>query len=255
MPRRLDLALLPAEALAIDADCYVIIDVLRATTTIATLFAGGLEELAVTGTIEGARELARVDDRLLLGEVGGVRPEGFDNGNSPVEAACADVRGRKAALFTTNGTAALCALAGRGDVYAGAIANASAVAGRLARYRRSVFVCAGTEGGARFALEDFAAAAVMIQRAVRIVPGLELGDAAGLAMTSTGYEDWLAPGLPQQPGRSSRLLSGSRNGRALTALGFGADIHFAMREDTSRALPMVVSCGPGVAVLQDAALD
>src|SRR5688500_18674541 len=103
----LEIALLPAEAQAIEADCYVVVDALRATTTAATLFARGLRDLVAVDSIEMARDLARRDGRMLFGEVDGHPPAGFDFGNSPVEASTARVEGRGAVLFTTNGTAAL----------------------------------------------------------------------------------------------------------------------------------------------------
>lgn len=250
VPPSIDLALLPAEAATMEADCYVVVDLLRATTTIATLFAAGLADLVVTGSMEAARDRAAREGRLLFGEVGGVRPEGFDHGNSPVEAAAAPVAGRGAVLFTTNGTGALCSLAGRGAVVTGAIANASAVARFMTRHARSVVVCAGTDGGTRFALDDFAAAGFIIRQAARLAPGVRLADAAGLAMAASGYEDWIAPSLPQVTTWSSTLISGSRHARALVALGFAADIQFAIREDTSAAVPRVVEHGEGWARLE-----
>src|SRR5688572_14582039 len=103
-----DVAVLPSEASAIEADCYVVVDLLRATTTIAALFDARLRDLVVTGDIETAREVARRDGRLLFGEVGGLPPEGFDFGNSPLEVMAADLAGKDGVLFTTNGTLALC---------------------------------------------------------------------------------------------------------------------------------------------------
>ena len=251
--KTLDLAILPAEALAMEADCFVVVDVLRATTTIATLFARRLESLVAVDNIDRARALAKAEGRLLFGEVDGLPPPGFDFGNSPAEAAAADVAGRGAVLFTTNGTTALCALAGRGVVATGAIVNTNAVAGYVSRFDRVVLVCAGRAGGRRFALDDFATAGLIIQRLVRLNPGIETGDAAGVAMTSPGYEDWLASALPQQTGRSARLIAGSAHGRDLTSIGLGGDINFAMQEDWSQAVPLVVESAPGEARLIDAA--
>ncbi len=252
MTKRLDVALLPSEAEAMEADAFLVIDVLRATTTIATLFEGGLADLLVADTIEAARERARSDGRVLFGEVGGLPPEGFDHGNSPVEAAGLEVQGTGAVLFTTNGTRALCGAAGRGAVAAAAFANARAAACWAAGYERVVLVCAGNEGGTRFALEDFAAAARLVQLIARESPGLALGDAAGVAAEITGYEDWIAPGLPQRTDRSARLVAGAHHARGLKALGLEADIAFAAREDTSGAVPEVVGHGEGWALLRAA---
>jgi 2-phosphosulfolactate phosphatase len=254
MARTFGLALLPAEALSMEADCYVVIDLLRATTTAAVLFGRGLRDLVAVDDIEAARQTAKEEGRLLFGEVGGLPPEGFDYGNSPVEAASVDVDGRGAVLFTTNGTRVLCALGDRGLVVTGSLSNLSAAAACLAEHERGVVVCAGTEAGQRFALEDFAAAGVILQTALRLAPGAELDDAAGLAVHAHGYEDWIAGGLPQSTSRSGHLVAGSRHGRYLASIGLAADIQFALREDTSSALPTVVECGPGRVRLVDGRL-
>src|SRR5947207_14887405 len=95
------------------ADCFVVVDVLRATTTIATLFERGLLTLVAVDDIEAARQRARDEARMLFGEVGGLPPPGLDHGNSPVEASTPEVAGREAVPCTTNGTAPVCGLAGR----------------------------------------------------------------------------------------------------------------------------------------------
>ncbi len=247
----LDVALLPSEVEAMEADAFLVIDVLRATTTIATLFEHGLADLLVVDDIEAARERARLEGRVLFGEVGGLPPEGFDHGNSPAEAAGLDVRGKGAVLFTTNGTRAICGVAGHGQTTTAAFANAGAAARWAAGHERVALVCAGNSGGKRFALEDFAAAARLVQIIARESPGLELGDAAGVAAEATGYEDWIAPGLPQRTDRSARLVAGAHHARGLKALGLEADIAFAAREDTSGSVPIVVEHGEGWGLLRD----
>ena len=251
MTARVELALLPAEAAAIEADAFLVVDTLRATTTIAAMFAAGLDDLLVLDHVETARERARAEGRILFGEVGGLPPDGFDHGNSPVEAAGLPLRGRRAALVTTNGARAICAVAGRGEVVAAAFANASAAARWAADHGRVAIVCAGEAGGARFALEDFAAAARLVQLIARESPGIELGDAAGLASEATGYEDWIASGLPQRTARGARLVAGASHARALRDLGLDADIAHAARENTSQAVPRVVAHGEGWALLRD----
>ena len=251
MTARVELALLPAEAAAIEADAFLVVDTLRATTTIAAMFAAGLDDLLALDRVEAARERARAEGRILFGEVGGLPPDGFDHGNSPVEAATLDLRGKRAALVTTNGTRAILAAAGRGETAAAAFANASAAARWAAGFARVAVVCAGEAGGTRFALEDFAAAARIVQLIARASPGVELGDAAGLASEATGYEDWIAPGLPQRTARSARLVTGAAHARALRDLGLDADIAHAAREDTSEAVPRVVAHGDGWALLRD----
>jgi 2-phosphosulfolactate phosphatase len=234
----LEIALLPAEALAIEADCYVVVDALRATTTAATLFSRGLLDLVAVDTIEMARDLAQRDGRLLFGEVDGHPPAGFDFGNSPVEAANAKVEGRSAVLFTTNGTAALCALAESGGaVLAGSLSNASAIVEAIDEADSVVIVCAGNNTGARFAMEDFLAAGEIARLARDRFPAIEIGDAArlGIAAASTGNLE--------------RRFAQSRHGKVTAARGYQADIEYAAKLDLVRAVPAMVEYGKGWARL------
>lgn len=237
MVRTLDIAILPAEALAMGADCFIVTDVLRATTTIAALFSAGLDDLVVMSDIDDARSRAVADGRMLFGEVGGLKPEGFDFGNSPLEATAAPVAGRGGVLFTTNGTAALCTVAGEGAgaVVTGSLANCAATARFAGEFERVVVVCAGNQQGHRFSLEDFAAAGA-ICRAIRdLDPGRHIGDAANLAM-----------GL-----NTTAVVEGSEHAAIIRKLGFGADIEFAVQADSSHAVPRVVAHGAGWALLRD----
>ena len=209
-----------------DADYLVVVDVLRATTTIATLFAAGLNSLLAVDNVEVARSRARSENRLLFGEVNGLPPDGFDYGNSPQAAFDAPIAGRGAVLFTTNGTRALTSLAGRGPVTAGALVNASAIARDAAKHERVVIVCAGSAGGAQFALDDFAAAAAIAQRIASLVPTVKLGDAARMAL-----------GLAATPGWVSAAIRGSHHAGLLGTMGLGTDVEFALRENIFAAVP------------------
>ncbi len=236
---RIDVAMLPAEALAIGGDCFVVVDVLRATTTIATLFGRGLRSLLVVDDLEVARERGRAEKRVLLGEIGGLRPDGFDYGNSPTEVAAASLADREAVLFTTNGTRALCSLAGRGNVFAGAIVNCSAIARVAREFAHVVIVCAGQAGGLRFGQDDFFATGVIATRIAELAPHVEMGDATKLATE-----------LAASPARLTAGLRDSEHGRITAALGFDADIAFALEADTSGIAPRVSGSGPGWATLE-----
>jgi len=226
MTRTIDLALLPAEALEMNGDCYVVIDAFRATTTIATLFGRRLRTLTACARIEDAHRIKAESGGLLFGEVNGLPPLGFDHGNSPVEAARLDVSGRDAVLFTTNGTAALVAMAARGTVFAGAFANASAIADATAEFASVVLVCAGNAAGKRFALEDFAAAGAIARAMVSSDAELVVADSARLAIDTP-------------PEHASR----SYHADTLRDIGLDADIAFALRLDTARVAPRVTAHG------------
>ena len=126
MAATLDVLLLPEPGRT--ADCLVVVDLLRATTTIATLFERGLRTLTVAQDIDYARRLRAETGAILFGEVGGLPPADFDHGNSPVEASELDLQGQSGVMFTTNGTSALCMAARHGRTMAGSLANVSAVA-------------------------------------------------------------------------------------------------------------------------------
>ncbi len=225
--------------MVVEADCYLVIDLLRATTTIAMLFSAGLRDLVVVDNLGLAQEYAALDNRLLLGEIGGLPPEGFDYGNSPVEAAAAPVRGRGAVLFTTNGTPALCARAGHGTVLSCSLVNAPAVVTDAARYETVLVTCAGNGGGTRLALEDFFAAGAVVQMLKEKDPAAEVGDAARLAA------DTVAAGEIKD-----RVLA-TQHGQETVELGFAHDIELALTVNASQAVPEVVEHGTGWARLVD----
>lgn len=86
----------------------VVIDVIRAFTTAAVAFERGVTEIACAPSVQIGRDLRRRHpDRLLAGEVDGLRPADFDFGNSPSEMAAARLDGRRLVQATTNGTLGL----------------------------------------------------------------------------------------------------------------------------------------------------
>lgn len=132
-PLRLDVALTLADLAPEGRQrrVFVVVDVIRATTTLCVLFERGCRRALVAPDIATARDLRgrrAFAEYLLAGEVGGVAPPGFDLGNSPAEVAEADLAGRSVLFATTNGTRALAACAGGGAIFAGAFRNARAVA-------------------------------------------------------------------------------------------------------------------------------
>lgn len=121
-----------------DETVYVVVDVIRATTSLCMLFERGCARVLVAPDVVAARVLAPELDRsldpehgprvLLAGEISGARPDGFDYGNSPAELAQASVKGRIMLFATTNGTRAIRACAGGRAILAGSLRNAQAVA-------------------------------------------------------------------------------------------------------------------------------
>ena len=145
----------------------VIVDVLRATTTIAYAVSRGASVLPLADEHEALARGAELGDRaILVGEHMGRRLPGFHCNNSKAELAAHELAGKTVVITTTNGTKAVVACAGAHRVIAGAITNAGAV-GRFLRgddrhraplegrcdQRDVAIVCAGRSTGA-LALED-----------------------------------------------------------------------------------------------------
>jgi 2-phosphosulfolactate phosphatase len=140
----------PAEQVA--APVGVVIDVLRATSTICQALDAGWGRVVCVGEIEDARALAgpRV---ALAGERHNVRIDGFDFGNSPREFVDAEP-GETLVLTTTNGTRALLAAAARCEtVLVGSLLNIDALVAEIGRLGKDVAIlCAGVDGS--FAIDD-----------------------------------------------------------------------------------------------------
>ena len=135
----------------------VMIDVLRASTSICTAIYNGAREAIPCKTIEEAWEIRKSikhNDVLLCGERQGIKPEGFDLGNSPFEYSPAVVDGKSLIMTTTNGTAIFSLADGRPVALIGSCVNRKAVADYINnnKFDRAVFICAGTNG--EFTYED-----------------------------------------------------------------------------------------------------
>lgn len=116
----------------------VIIDVFRAMTTLAVALARGTAPVRIVGDPAAALQLRAggVGD-LCAGEVNGIRPPGFDFGNSPSELAEADLKGRRLILSTRAGAVGLEAATGAERLFTGAFINAAATARYIAAARPS----------------------------------------------------------------------------------------------------------------------
>ena len=134
----------------------VIIDVFRAFTTAAVAFSRGAREIVLVGETSEALDLRdRGVGDLCMGEMHGMRPEGFDFGNSPYELSHADVDGKTLVHSTMAGTVGVTAAQGADEIYLGSLVIAEATANRLvARNVGNVSIVAMGGGGEFRADED-----------------------------------------------------------------------------------------------------
>jgi len=150
MPRELTVHLLPSlfEASNLRGGIAVVIDILRASTTITHALANDASQIIPCETVDEAHLRAERGESLLLGgERGGEIIDGFDLGNSPTAYSQDAVAGRTVAFTTTNGTRALLRSAQAARILVGSFANLNAVVSLLTSSEEPIhLVCAGTDG-------------------------------------------------------------------------------------------------------------
>jgi 2-phosphosulfolactate phosphatase len=205
---RVTVRVTPAAPEPVPTGCTaVIIDVLRATTTLtyARLY-GARDVIPVATAAEAFALRARHPGALLCGEREGRRIEGFDLGNSPAEYGFAVVAGRTLVFASTNGSLALLrARRARRRVLA-AFVNATAVVRSLAGASEVVLLCSGKLG--RFCLED-AALAGWLCRAF----------AAGGARLEGGGARFALGVAPRDAAEVHATVQSAAQGRYLRSLG------------------------------------
>ena len=212
----------------------VVIDVLRATTTIVTALANGAKAVVPAATSEEAVRLTANLEKngiLLAGERKSLKIAGFQLGNSPREMTPEVVAGKTIFLSTTNGTPALVAAQAGAPVLVGGAVNFTALAERA----RAVFtersdlaiVCAGREK--QFALEDAYTAGRLIKAVKKGVPPkkLTLNDAAQVSLDLTArYKNW------------RDALEQCDAARQLAEVDLAADVAFSAKADRFAVVPV-----------------
>ncbi|MEC9003613.1 MAG: 2-phosphosulfolactate phosphatase [Planctomycetota bacterium] len=211
----------------------VVIDVLRATTTITTALAAGAAGIIPCLEVEAAREQAQQHPApvLLGGERQGKKIEGFDLGNSPAEYTSTAVRSRTILFTTTNGTRALdrCQQAAR--VLIAGFVNLSAVARHLKVETPIHLLCAGTDG--KVSLEDSLLAGALVDRLIQQAKEpLPINDQACIAQAAWHQA---SQGAANTPWLS--LLEQGLGGQNLARAGLAQDIPICAAMDTCTVVP------------------
>lgn len=251
----------------------IVVDVVRATTSLCVMFERGCRRVDVAGDIPTARQAAqRIRAALpagelpplLAGEAGGLAPAGFDRGNSPAEFAPLDLEGRTVIFATTNGTRALHACAGMAATLVGAFRNATPVAQAAVALARGLagpasdqdlsipregdvegapdaptvmVVCAGRN---QYPAYDDTVCAGYLAACVQ-----REAEAAGCAATlANGAQIAIAASQTALRDGVLEALAESEAGRAIAALGLGADLDWCAACDVCAYVPIVAPDGP-----------
>lgn len=210
----------------------VVIDVLRAGTSIATAIANGCREIIPADSIGTATSLATDIGRksiLLCGEREGRRIDGFDLGNSPAEYTRDVVRDKNLVFVTTNGSVALVKSRFASLTVVCAFVNVSAVLDYLVHGQGDIHIlCSGSQG--LFALEDVVCGGMLVAGLrSRLESPLELNDSAVAAELL----------LKHYARQIETLLRDCDHGRYLTEIGFAGDVQFCSEVDALRVVPVM----------------
>ncbi|MFH7027624.1 MAG: 2-phosphosulfolactate phosphatase family protein [Heteroscytonema crispum UTEX LB 1556] len=216
-------------------DCAIAVDVLRATSTMATVLAAGGEAVQVFSDLDKLMQVSEswpAEKRLRAGERGGGKVAGFELGNSPLDCTKELVQGRRLFISTTNGTRALTRVQDAPIVLAGAFINrATVVQYLLAKQPETVWIVgSGWEGS--FSLEDTACAGA-IAHSVWQQTNLPLEELAGndeVAGAIALYSQW--------ENNLLGLFHHASHGQRLLRLDCHEDLKYCSQTDILNVLPM-----------------
>jgi len=232
---RLDVFFTPHQAKPADtaARLVVIVDVLRASTTVATALGNGAKTVM---PLEGAdevifrsKEFAR-SQIILAGEQKMHPITGFDLGNSPQDFTKKAVEGKTILITTTNGTRALLGVQGARDIVIASYVNFTAVLAMMKVAASSntdiAIICAGEEGS--FTLEDAACAGRYVRAIPKRTDSVQVNDAASASvLIEKKYGDNI-----------EKVFKESSHGQALEEAGFGDDLAAAAEVDSYPVVPI-----------------
>jgi 2-phosphosulfolactate phosphatase len=217
----------------------IVVDALRASTTTASLLHYGVQRLIVVEQVDEALAEARLyPGALLAGERECVRIEGFDLGNSPLQAPLSPTP--ETVIFTSSNMSRCCVGAAQAPaVLLGTLVTLTATANLALELAQQLgrdvqLVPAGAVVDEfKLVREDYIASGALIEALLRHSKGTAQihGDAANMALDS--YQGALATGL-------TTAFEQTDNGRALAALGFAEDVRFASRVDVFAVVPRVI---------------
>jgi 2-phosphosulfolactate phosphatase len=203
----------------------VVVDVLRATSSMVTAFAHGIEKIIPVSSLEDCLTQQQ-DGFLTAAEREGRKAEGFDLGNSPFSYMEPEIQGKTLVMTTTNGTHAIRLSMAADKVVAGAFLNLESVAAFLEAEQKDVLVvCAGWKGN--FNLEDTLFAGGLAHRLENTFAAANDATLAALHLYRLAQTDMLG------------FLSNSSHVQRLKNLDIIKDIAFCLQEDQYDVVPVL----------------
>lgn len=209
----------------------IVIDVLRATSTMLTALAHGCKEIYPVETVLQAKQLQQ-PDYLMGGERSCKKIPGFDLGNSPYEYMDERIAGKTIIITTTNGTRAIQKACKAGTIMIGSLLNGRACAKAAAAIRKDIVIlCSGTQDV--YALEDGLCAGQLVDELLRI-PTIQSNE---WVINDMGLS-LLYAFRHTEPDITGALLASS-NGKRLGKLGFGEDVRYCAQMNLLSIVPVL----------------
>lgn len=208
----------------------IVIDVLRATSTIVTALQHGASGVVPVDTVSLAKQIAK-DEDVLGGERFCKKITGFAVGNSPYEYMTNDIEGKRVVLTTSNGTRAIQKALKADYILAGAIINAQATAYAACKLRKDVaLLCSGAQD--EFAFEDGLCAGLIITELQRCI-----GSWSDLTVNDIGYTVYSS--YQFYADRIPEALQQCSGGKRLCKLGFAKDVEFCSSVNAYTLVPIL----------------
>jgi len=210
----------------------IVIDVLRATTVIATALNNGAKEIIPVGSIDFAMRISgNSSDKqtLLCGERNTKIIDGFNLGNSPFEYSKEVIESKSLVLFTTNGSKAIVKAKYSENLFTAGFVNLSSIVRAVKDYDEIQILCSGSGGS--FSMEDSVCAGNIISELSKINNQLQLTDSgsASLFLYEKHADDLLA------------MLKNSEHGQLLIENGFENDVEFCAKVNVIDAVPKFIN--------------
>ncbi|MBW4613037.1 MAG: 2-phosphosulfolactate phosphatase family protein [Desmonostoc vinosum HA7617-LM4] len=216
-------------------ECAIAVDVLRATSTIATVLAAGGEAVQVFSDLDQLIEVSETwpsEKRLRAGERGGAKVAGFELGNSPLDCTPELVQGRRLFISTTNGTRALQRVQDSPNVLAAALINRAAIVQYLLDKQPEIVWIVGSGWEGSFSLEDTVCAGAIAHSIVQHtqLPPEKLAGNDEVISAIALYSQWQNNLL--------ELFHQASHGQRLLRLDCQADLKYCSQTDILDVLPI-----------------
>ncbi len=224
-------------------DCAVVIDVLRATTTIATALDAGAEAVKAFSDINklmAESEKLLPEKSLRMGERGGKKVEGCDLGNSPLDCTPELVKGKRLFISTTNGTRALQRVEKASVVMTAAMVNYTAAVKYILKHKPETLwlLGSGWEGG--YSLEDTVCAGAIAQSIMESQEKYTIGNDEVIAAIAL-YAQWQTKLL--------EMFRLSSHGQRLLGLNGDRDLEYCAQINNINILPIQKELGVLVSMM------